>query len=98
VSYIIRRKERKGIEDICEDLVISLNYRQYEKVVEAIDAIDAVVGAIAWLDYDMADEIPVYINKLAYLAQEKMTEVYDVLFEIKEEAIKNLKNQKRGES
>lgn len=98
MSHILRRKQRKGIEDITKDLVVSLNYEQYERVVEAIDAIDAIVGAIAWLDYDMADEIPVYINKLAYLAQEKMTDVYDVLLEIKEDAIKNLKNQKRGES
>lgn len=98
MSHIIRRKQRKGIEDICKDLSISLNYDQYERVVEAIDAIDAIVGAIAWLDYDMADEIPVYINKLAYLAQEKMTEVYDVLLEVKEEAIKKHKSQSRGES
>lgn len=98
MSHIIRRKQRMGIEDICKDLSISLNYDQYERVVEAIDAIDAIVGAIAWLDYDMADEIPVYINKLAYLAQEKMTEVYDVLLEVKEEAIKKHKSQSRGES
>lgn len=98
MSHIIRRKQRKGIEDICKDLSISLNYDQYERVVEAIDAIDAIVGAIEWLDYDMADEIPVYINKLAYLAQEKMTEVYDVLLEVKEEAIKKHKSQSRGES